>query len=118
MPRAGPFPASRRWRPSWRSGCLRSDRGVALLHRREGDRAIAVDVARQPPDRSEHVEMGKRLAKCLARIGVEHARENFLGYQECVGLAADNGCHVVETGHMVLAQLGKPLMQAVKRQAV
>src|SRR5690349_17552745 len=35
-------------------------------NRREGDSAIAIDVARQPPHRGEHVEMGQRLAERLA----------------------------------------------------
>ena len=37
---------------------------------------------------------------------------------KAVVLPRNNGHHVVETGQMVLAQLGKPLMQPVKRQAV
>src|SRR5215470_11659287 len=53
----------------------------------EGDRAIAVDVSRQPPGRGEHIQMGKRFAKCLARIGVQHPREYFLRDQQRIRLA-------------------------------
>ena len=53
----------------------------------EGDRAIAVDVARQPPDRGEHVEMGKRFAEGLARIGVQHPREHLLRDRKRIGPA-------------------------------
>ena len=74
----------------------------------EGDRAVGIDLAPQPPDRGQHVQMGEQFAKSLARIGVQHPREYFLRDRKGGGLAGNNGRHVVEPGQMVLAQLGKP----------
>jgi hypothetical protein len=62
--------------------------------------------------------MGKRFANGLARIGVQHPRKYFLRDQKRIRLAGDDGHHVVEPRQMVLAQLGKPLMQPAKRQAM
>ena len=52
--------------------------------------------------------MGKRLAERLAGIVVQRTRKDFLRDRKRSGLAANDGCPVVEPRQMMFAQLSKP----------
>src|SRR6476469_8154023 len=85
-----------------------------LSHRSESDRAVGIDIAYQPPDRGQHVQMRKRLAEGLARIGIQHPREHFLRHRKRAGFSCHDGGDVVEPGQMVFAQLSEPVMKPAK----